>query len=523
MSSLKILVKLLMLLALFFVQQVRATGAECDGVDRDDSHAECLLAALEKADAALNQAWKGRLAEAISVRKASLQKSQLAWLRTRNLNCVLPEGLDKNSDWLEKVAKSPRMAICVLRETRQRANELDRVSVPEGSVRYSALRDFIRLAPPVRTSGKWYFEITIDRAAVARDQRALDPSARILWPTDFWIGCAVPQSEDNFGVELSVPPDDRGARQTIGVAIDVDSGQIHYQRDGLWLRGGDSAREPRNIGAAKPFVCGLSATADVHGLIKAGHLEANFGEQPFKHAPLPGFLPLHQGFQWVMGGETGDRRVLFDLRQLQLDPASSTLFVREEFAVPRDSGENLAPNVARIGQIDVDCSTEQFIEQALTLFDKDGARVALSLSERTLDHRPGMDTVGGRFARTVCFLRKHRLSLPPLDVHDSWDTMESPISAIRIAEAPARRQFKNGFLLVKQLNETDASTNIFGKPSRAMVFISAYDCSDLSSTPLLRLRYDERGQPVGVDFFGERGGMKIEKNRQRIALGCGGK
>ncbi|MBK8523797.1 MAG: hypothetical protein IPL58_06570 [Betaproteobacteria bacterium] len=183
----------------------------------------------------------------------------------------------------------------------------------------------------------------------------------------------------------------------------------------------------------------------------------------------------------------------------------------------------MAPNTARIAQLDLDCTTEQFTERALTLVAKDGNRVAMLFEDRGLDHRPGMDTVGGRFARTLCFLRKHRITLPSIDVQDSWEEMQSPVSNLRIFEAKGRRQLIDGMLVAKLMNETDAPVNIHGRPSRALVAVSAYDCKDLTSTPLVRVRYDERRVPLGIDFFGEQGVMRLEKNRQRMANACAGK
>ena len=489
----------------------------CTGEQADTT--ACLRQELGEADAALNAAWKARQASAHPALKSQLLSNQQAWIKERNTRCQLPTGTDSRAGWLDRLVTSDRMSICVLRETRLRTTELGQMGKTAGAPRYSSLSDFLKIAPLSRSAGKWFFEVSLDRGAIARWQNEVGGK----WPTRFWVGCAAPKIDYDIGVKITVLPDDTGGVETVGFAIDLDQGVAHFQQNGNWLRGGSSRNDPHKIRSGAAYVCAVEAVLNIQTLIDRKLATVNFGESPFRYAPLAGFLPLHTGFQWVQGGETADRRVYFDYRQLQENPATATIFTKEEFATPRDSGEGLAPNTARIAQLDLDCTTEQFTERALTLLAKDGNRVAMLFEDRGLDHRPGMDTVGGRFARTLCFLRKHRITLPSIDVQDSWEEMQSPVSNLRIFEAKGRRQLIDGMLVAKLMNETDAPVNIHGRPSRALVAVSAYDCKDLTSTPLVRVRYDEQRVPLGIDFFGEQGVMRLEKNRQRMANACAGK
>ncbi|MBK8523798.1 MAG: hypothetical protein IPL58_06575 [Betaproteobacteria bacterium] len=123
----------------------------------------------------------------------------------------------------------------------------------------------------------------------------------------FWVGCAAPKIDYDIGVKITVLPDDTGGVETVGFAIDLDQGVAHFQQNGNWLRGGSSRNDPHKIRSGAAYVCAVEAVLNIQTLIDRKLATVNFGESPFRYAPLAGFLPLHTGFQWVQGGETADR------------------------------------------------------------------------------------------------------------------------------------------------------------------------------------------------------------------------
>ena len=497
----------------------------CDQPQSEAAVSQCLAIELQNVYAKLSMAYRNRIATATTMQEAEFRDGESAWEKRRNAKCEVDIQGPDVSAWLRTVAENPRKVTCVIRETREHLKLLEKSParpVESSSAKAPASKpvtasaDFIWISPVTRSSGKWYFEVTLDKRGIARTQEGIGGD----WPTAIWIGCTDAKAGYDIGTLIQIRSGSEQASETLGFALDLERGKLYLSRNGNWQYGAPGGSGGKAIRQGLAYVCGLDSTVAIRPLLDKKVVNVNLGETPFRSSLPKEFRPFHKGFLWALGGELSDRRLYFDYRQLQEDPRSAIAFVKEEFFSVRDSGEGIPGHTSRIAQLDVACPAEQLTERTLALYAKDGTQIAYINKPREVDHVPGLGTIGGRFARTLCFLQRQEVAMPQLSVKDIWDEMQSPAPGIKIFEAIEQRQYRNGYLLAKQLNESDTPVTIFGKDSRKLIAVSAFNCKDLNSTQLVGLRLGDQGTPVGIDFFMNQGPLRLEKNKQRFAAAC---
>ncbi len=453
-----------------------------------------------------------------------LIQSQENWQRAKSTRCnqgALPISGKNTPTDLSKGGNK----VCQLRELQQRIRTLQKVHSaqqarqpiqvdPQG--RLSQLHDFIETTLLPKREGKWYFEVTLDEQGILQSQTGIAGD----WPIGIWIGCADMMSGYDVGAHIHLQ---RGAskigRETLGFALDLDQNQLYLRRNGVWQSGQPNSNNGKSIQQGI-FQCGINAVIAIQPLTKAGLLTVNFGQQAFISPAPEGYRPMQIPMQWILAGEESDRKTFVDYRQLQANTGAPTLFIRQEFKEARDSGPELTKHIARIAEIAVDCNNEQVKEVALTQLDRADRPIAFSQNTRTVDHRPGNDNLGGRLVKSVCFLRHSDFRLPDATPQETWEEMESPVSSVRISEAPKSRQIRNGLLLIKQKNETSSMVDIFGKQSNTLIAFSALDCSTMNAVQLVGVRYDKLSNPIGIDFIMPPSTIRLEKNRTRFQEAC---
>ncbi len=501
------------------------SAGSCDHPQSEAAVSQCLAIELQNVYAKLNLAYRNQIAAASSMQETELRKSESAWERGRNAKCEVDIQGPDVSAWLRAVAENPRKVTCVIRETREHLTQLEKLPVKPVEIipakvpvnkPVTALADFLWISPVTRSTGKWYFEVTLDKRGIARTQEGI----RGDWPTAMWIGCADVKGGYDIGTLIQIRSGSEQIPEILGFALDLELGRLFVSRNGVWQGGAPGGQGGKAIRQGISYVCAVDSTVAIRPLLDKTVVKVNLGEAPFRFSLPREFRPFHKGFLWALGGESSDRRLYFDYRQLQEDPKSAIAFVKEEFFSVRDSGEGIPGHTSRIAQLDLACPTEQLTERALTLYAKDGTLITYINKPREVDHVPGLGTVGGRFARTLCFLQQQGVAVPQLSVKDVWDEMQSPAPGIKIFEAVEQRQYRNGYLLAKQLNESDTPVTVFGKDSRKLIAVSAFNCKDLISTQLVSLRLGDQGNPLGVDFFMNQGPLRLEKNKQRFAVAC---
>lgn len=520
-----LIIKLLVLGAIYMTLPCAFADSVCDWPQIHDAPMTCLLQEIRDLEKNLDLSYHELMSSLKEDQQDKLRAEQRAWLNARNAKCGIDEKKSNRSLQFATLAGEHNKSFCVIHEIRERIVQIKQMTAKELSIRSkqnplappaTALSDFLHIIPVSKKSGKWYFEVSLNRTGIAKSQEHLEAS----WPTNIWIGCATTEADYDIGTLVHIPANDKRVPETIGFAIDLDNGKMYIHQNGRWRDGPPNEATGKKIRQGQSYVCAIDSTVATRPLLDSKQLQLNLGESPFRYAPPGNFKAFHQGFLWIQAGETDDRRLYFDYRPLQQDAALGAAFVKEEFFSPRDSGDGLPNHTSRIAQVDIDCNSEEITERSLTLLANDGIAVAQIHRPRGADHRPGLDTVGGRFVKSVCFLRKHQINLPPPDIQERWEEMQSPMPSIKIMEAVERRQSKNGLLVIKQLNETAVPVEIFGKASRKLVAISALDCNDIASSPIARVRYGEMGTPIGIDFFDEKNSIRLEKNKLRFSNAC---
>jgi hypothetical protein len=139
----------------------------------------------------------------------------------------------------------------------------------------------------IRGTGKWYFEVSYDVGAVAREMK--DAEAYVL------IGCVTGKQPHGFVGRIGQEHKNRLIRH-VSIAIDFDKRLIAERSNGEWLTG-DPAEE-----GGSPFpsdgttLCGVMSTASIRSTLRqVGVMQVNWGDRPFKFLPPPGFKPYGQG------------------------------------------------------------------------------------------------------------------------------------------------------------------------------------------------------------------------------------
>ena len=499
----------------------RCAQSEIDG----ESAARCISQETQRAEQAVNDIYLALRDNLKGRDLAQLTQSQANWQSETNSQCGKGALRSASGNPSAGERSQDSSQICQLRELRQRIDALLRIRSLhqakqairfEPDARPNHLHDFVETTLLPRRAGKWYFEVELDGPGILQSQAGIAGD----WPIAFWSGCSDMMSGYDVGTLIQFSRDNkRVGRETIALALDLDHNRLYLRRNGAWQNGppGSSEGKPIRQGV---FQCGVAAVIATQPLIQAGLMTINFGQTPFKHPPPGGFAPLQPPLQWILAGEESDRKTLIDYRQFQLNTGAPTLFVKQQFKEPQDSGPALAKHIARIAELEVDCKTEQVKEVALTQLDTFNRPIAFSQRTRAVEHRAGDDNMGGRLVKSVCFLRNSGFQIPDASPQEVWEEMQSPAASVRIFEAPQKRQVRNGLLLIKQKNETTATVNIFGKESSNLIAISALDCNTMNAVQLASVRYDAANNPLGIDFFMPPSTIRLEKNRARFQEAC---
>lgn len=138
-----------------------------------------------------------------------------------------------------------------------------------------------------KSSGKWYFEVTVDAVASFFRQVGIGDNAFNL--NDEIGNSATGWAYNYTGVKVTNGGgasygDSWAAADVIGCALDMDSGKVWWRKNGTWQASGDPAS---GTGAA---YTGLSGT--IYAAVSAfggNEFTANFGASAFSHSAPSGF------------------------------------------------------------------------------------------------------------------------------------------------------------------------------------------------------------------------------------------
>ncbi|MGC4028409.1 MAG: lysozyme inhibitor LprI family protein [Steroidobacteraceae bacterium] len=292
MSSMqRLFAPLLPLILLSAPLHAQAPPPDCAAPQTRDALSRCAARELRESDARINVLYSALMKKIDASARQSLRSSQRDWIRDRDVHCYVSSSETDRERWYMSVAQDPRVASCVTDETRYRIATLEAMNEgrpPPTRAEFLQSRTAVsQMATTIPDSqgnprmptrhieGKWYFEVAVDRQAVAQQG-----------PLDVMAGFAT--GEEFIGTMHRIRVSDRGPL-IIGCAIDLDNGMVYIRENGSW-KGKDPGS---NLGAAVKL--GREYSAQVRGseridlLLASGAIKANFGGTPFVYPAPDGY------------------------------------------------------------------------------------------------------------------------------------------------------------------------------------------------------------------------------------------
>lgn len=278
----------LALLAATARAQAPATS-DCAAPNTRDKVAACVATELRQADARINDLYRSVMARRDPTGRDALRVAQREWVATRDRDCVLKISAKERERWFDLVAADPRVAVCVTNHTRYRIAVLEALDAgrPPPTAEFldksqSTAAQMTTTLPdqngkprlPTRHSdGKWYFEVTIDRAAGAK--------AGIRSIMAGFQGV----EDDQFLCTLhEIHPSDFGTIQ-IGLAIDLDNGMVYFREAGSWNGKEPGSNRGMAVKLGQEFFAAVRADRAAE-MTSSGAVQPNFGDTPFQ-MPIP--------------------------------------------------------------------------------------------------------------------------------------------------------------------------------------------------------------------------------------------
>lgn len=269
--------------------------AECDLKAGGSGLAACLATQLGKAEEALRASYDKLLQANRGSERALIAQEHDLWLALRDRECRVSLQQTAGTSWIEGLARDQSQALCVLTLTRLRESEL-RLYGGSSYARMMAARVNPRRTYQItsfesHSEGKWYFEVSIDATQLALAMDAL-------------IFVGVQGESGDIGRLVTVRPDGGGigqmvlllpAKSRIGVAVDLDAGQVYLRENGKWITGAPESGAGLAIRKNSRVKASVNSSVPLNAAIDQKLVLINFGTLPFAEAPPAGFAPYRSG------------------------------------------------------------------------------------------------------------------------------------------------------------------------------------------------------------------------------------
>lgn len=290
-----------------------AYAADCETPTDSAEQLRCASADLRVSDQEINKTYQALRALLSADEQRMLRDEQRAWLRMRDQTCALDRSISDREQWFKALEAAPLKLTCVIRYTQERNKRLtawlaqrtasatnaaggggtgaSSASSPAappppasaaatGSGSDTGTYEIFSKTKPV--SGRWYFEVEVQPAAIAkRAEMALTLAVdQVKGAGGGWL-YQIRRADAKRDPSVIV----------IGIAIDLDDGFMYLSHQGYW------EAAPGTVGglAIKPrlqTVAVVGGSVDMTELLQLGLIKANFGERPFQKAPPPGYRAM---------------------------------------------------------------------------------------------------------------------------------------------------------------------------------------------------------------------------------------
>lgn len=487
------------------LKELLAAGAKVNPTDKYGNH---LIQKAEKeghievvnilTDASQTQIYQSLLQKVSGSDKSKIEESQRAWIKGRDTACKSGSKETDREKSHGRITESRAETLCIISYSKARTIELNdmmpRQKLIAGEVPHTH-KDYILASDKQHEAGLWYYETKLKVGELTRFG-------------DLVIRTVCGESKTNTSVEASIFMDTSTnvIEALIGVAVDLDRGKFYHSLNGVWQGGDPGGNGGINIKLERSWQCGIDSTAVLEPLLKKQYIDVNFGERPFIYEPPPGYKPFGNEPIWMIGAISDKGMHLsFDYMSFNIKGDKPSLTGRQEYPKLSSLSESDKKYKAIQYGLDIDCST----------------KMAKSRGGFKVDQKVGLDTIGGRLIESLCFLKKNNFDLPDIVANDKWEPMLSPSPLIKISEATNRRQYRNGYLLVKQKNDTSLGADVFGEQSKQLIIISAFNCIDKTMHVLIVVRYGDHGNVLGADYYNQNDNApKLPQNKMRYETAC---
>lgn len=291
-------------LALFgMVAMVGSAYAQCGSETSQDEVRVCLAQDLRDSDKRINAVYKLLMNNLSKEERIKLRNEQRGWLKMRDKACSLNNKESNREKWLQAILADQEKTVCVVRYTFTRVAELNNMlkqKAPQVTADVPAAPEAPQFSQSAQTKGvlpaslrfyedgyqaqtamshergKWYFEITLDRAGLAQ-------------MGDMLLAPGVFSSEKGviYMVNIRRSQAEMGP-VVIGFAVDLNGGFVYASRNGEWnVVPGAAGSSTLKLNTA--YVAGIESSTEVRELIRRGLIEVNVGEQLFKNTMPSGY------------------------------------------------------------------------------------------------------------------------------------------------------------------------------------------------------------------------------------------
>lgn len=266
--------------------------AGCDDPQKSDEVAYCLGLELREADSQINLNYMSLMEKLDAPGKTALRAQQRAWIKERDATCQLNTKESNREKWYQALLADYAKTVCVTRLTHRRALELENKLAQKDDKRSDELKPvtpppvvpgadmaYDRQPPTKHSNGKWYFEITVDHAAVVN-----------IEPCVINMGVWSPTMQS--GVLNNVRKRDaaKGVKR-YGIAVDLDNGKFYHSENGEWTNRPGS-NQGMDIQARQVHTAAIQTSAEsIAPYVNARAIVANFGEKPMAYPMPEGYSP----------------------------------------------------------------------------------------------------------------------------------------------------------------------------------------------------------------------------------------
>lgn len=276
------------------VMMVGAARADCTGPTTDAERARCVGLELMASDQTINDEYH-RLHEALDdAGRTALRHQEIAWIKARAATCGIDTKESNREKWFASLLGDFNKTVCVVRFTGQRVAALEAqyavlskpaepaqpmtpAATPSATVEPD-IYDIVAQRFP--SSGKWYFEVALQRGEIARTNEA-----------SIFVGVQG-VGFTSVGTLQMIRKRDIGRDGTnIGVALDLDDGNLYMRINGAWQS------PPGSVGGldlklGRAYIAKLSSSVSLTPYLDRNLVDVNLGQHQFTYALPDGYVPL---------------------------------------------------------------------------------------------------------------------------------------------------------------------------------------------------------------------------------------